>query len=332
MGLISPELRFFVRLCVGKEASITISMENASTEQAGKAQEGEDEVRALDLTGVERIVRGRMPGLEMVYDRFVRAARAQFSRQLGVNCSVELASLGQEKYGPWLQKYSPPLCAHRISIKPLKGSGVILFSPLLASQLVDLLMGGKGKFASPKREREYSDIERRLLAKFISALLEDFGSAWEPIARLQPSYQLMESSPQALSLAAPTDWVSTAKINVELLGRVSDLEIALPVFSLSPLREKLEAVGSGSTAEADSASQIKLKEHLARTEVSLSVVLAEGKITAREVLNLKVGDVVELGVSADEDATIKVEGKPKFRAKIGALRGSRAATVTKKIS
>ena len=306
-------------------------MDVPPSQQPSKEEEQAQEARALDLTNVERIVRGRMPGLEMVYDRFVRGVRGVFARELGVNCSVELGALEQEKYGPWLQKMTPPVCAHLITLSPLNGSSVVVFSPQLAGQVVDLLMGGSGAFASAKRERVYTDIERRLLEKFISALLIEYGFSWESLGKISPSYKSMETAPQALGVAAPTDWVSLAHLDVELAGKTSRLTVAVPMFSLSVFRDKLEAGNVSTSSQKDGASKAKLREHLKQTELNLSVVLAEGKMTAGEVLNLQVGDVIALDAGADEDAVVMVEGKPKYKAEIGTKSGNRAAIIKRKL-
>ncbi len=304
-------------------------MDSLSQERGARSEPSKQEARELDLTSVERIARGRLPGLEMIYDRFTRNVRAAFTRELEASCSLEFGGLKQEKYGVWLKSLSAPVCAHLFSMAPLGGTGLFMLSGVLAEQLVDILMGGKGMFVGKRREREYSDIERRLLAKFISKLVEEYGVAWEPFARLTPIYKSMESAPQAINVASPTDTVSAAVLEVEIAGKKSELTVVVPMFSLNPIREKLEAGNMASTASRDNSAASKLSAHLCATKVGVSVVLAEGKLKGRDVLNLKVGDVIPLEAAADADAVVKVEGRPKFHAKIGSKSGNRAAVISK---
>lgn len=315
-------------LMSGAQAVDSTCMERTDdSSRASRAGAESGQVRALDLTAVERIVRGRLPGLEAIYDRFVRGARSAFSRELSVKSGLELQSLRQEKYGAWLKQAPDPFCAQPFSLKPLSGSAALVFTPLLANQLVDVLMGGNGSFASAKRAREYSEIERRLLTKFAALLVELLADAWSPVLQVSAICGRLNTSPQTLNLGSPTDWISSAAISVELAGKCSDLFLLLPMYALGPVKDKLEAGGAGAAPAADSASRTKLTRQLLLTEADVSVMLGKGKITGRELLNLKVGDVIALETRADSDAVVRVEGKPKFSAALGTAAGNKAAII-----
>lgn len=283
--------------------------------------------RQYDLASQERIIRGRMPTMELVFDRFARTFRTDLSKFLGRTCFINVGGIEIVKFGMFMKKLPLPSSLHIYRMPPLHGYGLLVVSTPLVFGIVDSLFGGKGSGNVKIEGREYTAIENRLIGKIVMMALDLLKDAWSPIHPLDFVYVRSEFNPLAIAIVPPTDVVVIVTIEVELEQESTTLIFCTPYSTIEPIRQKLTTGFQSTRLELDSNLIRRMEVILRQTPVNMSVELGRGKIQARDAAALKVGDIVPLETSPGDPAILKVEGLAKYNGTVGSYRGSRALRV-----
>ena len=296
-------------------------------EQAAK----EGGVRGYDLASQERIIRGRMPTMELIHDRFCRSFRSAMSKFLGRTCFVSVGGIEIVKFGIFLKKLPLPSSLHIFRMPPLQGYALLVVSSPLVFGIVDTLFGGKGSGKVKIEGREFTAIETRLVGKVTMMALETMKEAWSPVHPVDFVYVRSEFNPLAIAIVPPTDVVIIVTIEVELENDSTTLTMCIPYSTIEPIRQKLTTGFQSTRLEVDNTAYQRMHANLFKTDVNLKVELARGKITARTAASIKPGDIIPLETNPTDEAVISVEGIPKFRGYVGSFRGSKAIRVSRAI-
>lgn len=288
-------------------------------------------VKKFDLANQERIIRGRMPTMELIHDRFARQFRTALAKFLGRTCFANVGGIEMLKFGLFMKKLPLPSSLHIFRMPPLHGYALMVVSAPLVFGIVDSLFGGSGQGRVKIEGREYTPIESRLIGKIVMMALEILKDAWAPIHPVDFVYVRSEFNPLAIAIVPPTDVVIIVTIEVELEQESTTLTLCTPYSTIEPLRQKLATGFQSTRLEVDSGIAKRMETNLRRTMASMSVQLASGSITAREVAELKVGDVIKLDTNPTDEAMLLIEGSPKFYGYVGNYRGNRALRITRPI-
>ena len=292
----------------------------------------EEGVRKYDLASQERIIRGRMPTMELIHDRFARSFRTGLSKFLGRTCFINVGGIEIVKFGLFMKKLPLPSSLHIYRMPPLQGYALLVVSTPLVFGMVDSLFGGKGSGKVKIEGREYTAIETRLIGKVVMMALETLKEAWSPIHPVDFVYVRSEFNPLAIAIVPPTDVVIIVTVEVELEQESTTLTLCTPYSTIEPIRQKLTTGFQSNRLEIDTHVIRRMEANIKKTDVNLAIELAKGKISTRTILDLDVGDVLQLETSPTEEALVRVEGRPKYRGFVGTYRGSRALKVTRSIS
>ena len=284
----------------------------------------EEGVRKYDLASQERIIRGRMPTMELIHDRFARSFRTQLSKFLGRTCFINVGGIEIVKFGLFMKKLPLPSSLHIYRMPPLQGYALMVVSTPLVFGMVDSLFGGKGVGKVKIEGREYTAIETRLIGKVVMMALEILKEAWSPIHPVDFVYVRSEFNPLAIAIVPPTDVVIIVTVEVELEQESTTLTLCTPYSTIEPIRQKLTTGFQSNRLEIDSHVIRRMESNIKKTNVDLTVQLAQGEITTRDALQLKVGDVVPLTTNPNEEAIIQVERTPKYKGYVGSYRANRA--------
>ena len=290
------------------------------------AQEGG--IRKYDLASQERIIRGRMPTMELIHDRFSRSFRTGLSKFLGRTCFINVGGIDIVKFGLFMKKLPLPSSLHIYRMPPLQGYALLVVSTPLVFGIIDSLFGGKGTGKVKIEGREYTPIETRLIGKVVMMALETLKEAWAPVHPVDFVYVRSEFNPLAIAIVPPTDVVILVTIEVELEQESTTMTLCTPYSTIEPIRQKLTAGFQSTRLEVDSNVIRRMESNVRKSEVDLRVELARGDIRAGDVMEMQTGDIIPLATSPTDQAIIKVEGMPKYSGYVGSSKGSRAVRVT----
>lgn len=300
--------------------------------EADTFQDNQEEgIRKYDLASQERIIRGRMPTMELIHDRFSRSFRTSLSKFLGRTCFINVGGIEIVKFGLFMKKLPLPSSLHIYRMPPLQGYALLVVSTPLVFGMVDSLFGGKGVGKVKIEGREYTPIETRLIGKVVMMALETLKDAWAPIHPVDFVYVRSEFNPLAIAIVPPTDVVIIVTVEVELEQESTTLTLCTPYSTIEPIRQKLTTGFQSNRLEVDSHVIRRMEANIKKTQVEMSVQLANGSITTEQALNLKVGDIMQLDTNPTEEAVIQVERTPKYKGFVGSYRANRAVKLTRAI-
>jgi len=289
------------------------------------------DVKKFDLANQERIIRGRMPTMELIHDRFARQFRTSLAKFLGRTCFANVGGIEMIKFGLFMKKLPLPSSLHIFRMPPLSGYALMVVSSPLVFGIVDSLFGGSGQGRVKIEGREYTPIENRLIGKVVMMALDVLKDAWAPIHPVDFVYVRSEFNPLAIAIVPPTDVVIIVTIEVELESESTTLTLCTPYSTIEPLRGKLATGFQSTRLEVDSGLMRRMEKNIKQTTAKLSVQLAQGTITTGDFLKLQEGDVVTLETNPSDEAMVMIEGAPKFYGYVGSYRGNRAVRITRAI-
>ncbi|MDR2935227.1 MAG: flagellar motor switch protein FliM [Candidatus Adiutrix sp.] len=286
-----------------------------------------DGVTAYDLTNQERIIRGRMPTLDIINDRFARLFRQTMSTSLRKVVDVSTVAVDMIKFGEFMRNLPVPTSLHVFKADPLRGHALLVIQAQLVFNLIDSFFGGSGRGYIKLEGRDFTPIESRMITKVVKMALEDLEKAWNPVHPLELTYIRSETNPQFASVVAPTEVVIVVKFEFELEGTVGVISLCLPYSTIEPIRSKLYAGFQSDQLEVDTAWSNRFIERVREAEVNMKVELGQTTVTGEDLLNLAIGDVLMLRHDVREPLVIQVEGVPKFKVYAGTSRGQKAIRV-----
>jgi flagellar motor switch protein FliM len=284
-----------------------------------------------DLTSQERIIRGRMPTLDIINQRFSRLFRNALSSALRKVLDISAVSTDTVKFGEFIKSLPVPASLHIFKIEPLRGFALLVVESKLVFALVDTFFGGVGEAKMKIEGRDFTTIEQRMIRKVVHMVLEDMESAWKPVHQVKMSFVRSEVNPQFAAIVPPTDVVVAIMFEVELDQVNGTMTVCLPYSTIEPIIAKLRAGFQSDQLEIDQAWIRRLRDRLTSAFVQINVEMGIASMTTREYMGLRVGDVVQLENDADSEMIIRVEGIPKFKGVPGVVKGNRAVRIKRVI-
>jgi flagellar motor switch protein FliM len=267
-------------------------------------------VRDYDLSSQERIVRGRMPTMEVVNERFARNIRIGLFNFIRKSPEVSIGGIKVQKFSAFLREIVVPTNFNIMSVKPLRGSGLIVCDPSLVFAVIDALYGGIGKFHTRIEGRDFSPTELRVITRLVETIVSEYRKAWTGIYPVELEYQRSEMQPQFANIATPSEIVVATQFTLELGDVTGSIHFCIPYSTLEPIRDVLYSTIQGDSAEPDRRWVNLLKQQIQSAEVDLVAELAHTGATVEQLLSFKPGDFIELDLEPMIQA--KVDGVPVF--------------------
>jgi flagellar motor switch protein FliM len=287
-------------------------------------------VRTLDLASQERIVRGRMPAMETVNERFARNIRIGLANLIRKSPEVAIGAVKVQKYNAFLREIVVPTNFNIVAVKPLRGSGLIVCDPNLVFAVIDALFGGAGKFHTRIEGRDFSPTEQRVILRLVQTICAEYKKAWDGIYPIELEFQRSEMQPQFASVAAPSEIVVATSFTLELGEASGAIHFCVPYSTFEPIRDVLYSTVQGETTDPDQRWMDLLKTQIQSAEVDLVAELASTQATVEQVLSFKPGDFIELDLNPAIQA--KVDGVPILDCHYGTANNRYAIKIDRLIS
>ena len=301
-----------------------ITGESQKIEQDDEPKEG---IRDYNLASQERIVRGRMPTLEIVNERFARNIRVGLFNLIRKSPEVSVGGVKVQKYSAFLREIVVPTNFNIMAIRPLRGSGLVVCDPTLVFAVIDALFGGAGKYHTRIEGRDFSATEQRIIQRLIEVISEEYKKAWRGIYPLELDYQRSEMQPQFATIATPSEIVVCCSFTLEIGDTSGTVHICIPYSTLEPIRDILFSSIQGDSAEPDRRWVTLLTQQIQSAEVELVAEMAHAPATVEQLLALKPGDFIELDLEKLIEA--KVDGVPIIECYYGTSNGKYALRIDK---
>jgi flagellar motor switch protein FliM len=292
-----------------------------------EVDEYDGSARNYDLTSQDRIVRGRMPTLEMVNERFARYTRISLFNLLRRTADVAVGGIQIQKFGEYVHTLYVPTSLNMVKLRPLRGTGLVILDAKLVFKLVDNFFGGDGRHAKIEG-REFTPTELRVVEMVLREAFVDLKEAWKAILPIEFEFINAEVNPSMANIVSPSEVVVVSTFHIELDGGGGDMHITLPYSMIEPIRETLDAGLQTDADDVDDRWVKSLREDIMGATVNIGCKVVEKDISLRDVVMLKKGDVIP--VDMPEKLVLKANGVPVFNAKLGTSKGNLALQVINK--
>jgi flagellar motor switch protein FliM len=299
------------------------------SQKLAKEDEPTDGVRNYNLSSQERIVRGRMPTMEIVNERFARNLRVGLFNFIRRSPEISVGAVSVQKYSAFLRELVVPTNFNIMAVRPLRGNGLIVCEPTLLFGVIDSLFGGTGKFHTRIEGRDFSPTEQRVINRLVDVAAEEYAKAWKGVYPLELVYQRSEMQPQFATIATPSEIVVSTSFTLEIGDLTGSLHICIPYSTLEPIRDVLYSSVQGDAIEVDRRWVRVLGQELQAAEVSLVAELATADATVEQLLAMKVGDFIELDRQHIIEA--RVDGVPLFECQYGTHKGKYALKIERSL-
>jgi flagellar motor switch protein FliM len=275
--------------------------------------------RDYNLASQERIVRGRMPTMEIINERFARNIRIGLFDLIRKSPDVSINAIKVQKYSCFLREIVVPTNFNIMSVRPLRGSGLIVCEPTLVFAVIDAPFGGSGKYHTRIEGRDFSPTEQRIIQRLVEVIATEHKKAWQGIYPLGLEYQRSEMLAQFANIASPSEIVVVTSFTLEVGDNTGAIHFCIPYSTLEPIRDVLYSATQGDSNEPDRRWVDLLKQQIQPAEIELVAELARAPATVEQLLSLKPGDFIELDLK--QVIQVRVSGVPLFDCRYGTSNG-----------
>jgi len=299
------------------------------SQKLAKEEAPEGGIRNYNLSSQERIVRGRMPTMEIVNERFSRNLRLGLFNFIRRSPEISVGGVQVQKYSAFLRELVVPTNFNIMAVRPLRGNGLVVCEPTLLFGVIDSLFGGTGKFHTRIEGRDFSPTEQRVINRLVDVVAEEYKKAWRGVYPIELAYQRSEMQPQFATIATPSEIVVSTSFTLEIGDITGSLHICIPYATLEPIRDVLYSSVQGDAIEVDRRWVKLLSNEIQAAEVTMVAELAQTEATVEQLLAMQVGDFIELDRSPT--ITTHVDGVPIFECQYGTHKGKYALRVERSL-
>ncbi len=297
---------------------------SGAVDTAPKAVEDPSVVKQYDFSTQTRIVRGRMPTLEMINERLARALRLSIFGMLRRSPEISVLGVTTPKYAEYIPTLSVPTSLNLIRFHPLSGTGLMIFEAKLIFALIDTYFGGSGRHAKIEG-RDFTPTENQIIQMLLDQVVAGIEEAWSPVLAARVEFINREMNPHFANLVSPTEIVVVSRLRIDLDGKGGEVHITLPYAMLEPLKDTLRAGMQSDRADREERWSQLLRNELEDSEVDLVTRLGSISMTVSSLIDMRPGDIIPCDF--DGRATVLSDGIPLFWGELGQQRGNQVVRV-----
>lgn len=300
------------------------------TDEPEEGGDADNSIRSYNLGTQERIVRGRMPTLELVNERFARYLRIGLFNYMHRNAEISVGPIRVQKYSEFIRNLVVPTNLNLVAAKPLRGTSLFVFDPNLVFLVVDNMFGGDGRFHTRVEGRDFTATEQRIIQGLLGVVFNEYSKSWKPVFDITFEYIRSEMNSQFANIATPSEIVVSTSFTLEFGGATADMHICFPYSMLEPIRDLLYSTMQSDQLSTDKRWIGTLRKQLQGAEVEIVAQLGSGEVSLREILTLKPGDVIPINIPNRIEAV--VDNVPLMECTYGQQNGQYALRVEKFIA
>jgi flagellar motor switch protein FliM len=309
----------------------TMSADGAALGSSSDPRAGGDrQVSRYDFCRSDRISKDQIRSLHALHSYFARNLSSSLSAYIRAIIDVNLVSVDQISYAEFLKLLSDPTLFCAIEMKPLHGNIAMEMSPALVFPMIDMLLGGPGN--APSENRTLTEIEMNIVEGIIKITLRDLQEAWRPVMKLEPALSGTETKPQMLHIVAPGEAVVAVIFEVQLGENTGMLNFCIPSMTLKMNRTKFDQQPHPRRVDSGVDDAQMIRDLLQGSRLKLGGAVHENSLLVEDLLNLTVGDIIQLGCRPTDPVTLSVGGIPKFLGRITVKQGKKAFEIANKFN
>ncbi|HEY3304580.1 MAG TPA: flagellar motor switch protein FliM [Candidatus Binatia bacterium] len=298
--------------------------------ESAKASGGLADLKPYNFTRTEISARGRLPGLEIIFNKFTRRVHNIFASELGKSVDAGFEDMDVVLYENLIKRFPLPSSIHVVRLEPLRGLGLFVIEARLAYAMVDVFFGGTGQRVAKVEGRDFTPIETNFLGKFVGKMLRGMEEAWQPVVHLTGHYMRSEMNPYLLGASGMGDVMVVANYRIDMAQVTGSIFFCFPLSSIEELREQLKSPHVADEGEGGMVGRLQLP--LAVAEVDVQAVVGVIDMKLKDILRMCPGDMIQLNRQGLEQIELWVEGRPKFLGSGAQKEGNKVFMVSERIA
>ncbi|MES0868765.1 flagellar motor switch protein FliM [Pseudovibrio sp. SCP19] len=275
--------------------------------------------RLLDAAGLGV---DRLPMLHVVFDRMARQYIDTLRQMAATAPYLAVQSVSNERIGDALEQYEDRAVVAVLHAQEWDARILLGFDRTFIFSMVEVLLGGDGEEEPFLEDRTLTNVEQRLAYRMFEEAATALETAFEAIADTSLKVERLENRMEFAQTGRKSNPCVLAKMTAEIIGREGEIFIIIPQSVLNPLRENLTQVLSGEVAGRDTRWTKQFQQEVQRTEVKLTAILEEQRMTLEEVAQFEVGLVLELNATPKTAVQLECNSQPLFNCRLGQVAGS----------
>jgi len=289
-----------------------------------------DGVRPYDIASQERIVRGRMPTMETINERFARLLRLGLFNFVRRSAEISVGAVRLQKYGDFVRNLVVPTNLNLVQVRPLRGTALFIFEPSLVFLVIDNLFGGNGQFHTRVEGRDFTQTEQRIIQRLLGVVFSELEKAWAPVHQVKFEYMRSEMNTQFANIATPNEVVVVTTFTIEFGSEGGEFHVCLPYSMIEPIRELLYSSLQGEQMEVDKRWVRRLSQQVQSADIEIVINLGQAELSIQQLLAMQIGDVI--GLEIPQPLLAEVDGVPVMECKCGILNGQYALKVERMLT
>ncbi len=269
---------------------------SGETDEPSVAEDTEGGIRLYNLGTQERIVRGRMPTLELINERFARYLRIGLFNYMHRTTEISVGPIRVQKYSEFIRNLVVPTNLNLVAAKPLRGTSLFILDPNLVFLVVDNMFGGDGRFHTRVEGRDFTPTEQRIILGLLNVVFREYSRSWKPVYDLSFEYIRSEMNSQFANIATPSEIVISTTFSLEFGGTAADMHICFPYSMVEPIRDLLYSSMQSDQLSTDQRWIIMLRKQLKDAEVEIAAQLATTTVSLDQILKMKTGDIIPINI------------------------------------
>lgn len=294
--------------------------------------ESSSQAKAYDFSRPSNLIHLALPTLGIINERFVGLLRTSLPISSKSVVDINLASTESVKFNEFCRSLPMPSSLNIFKMEPLRGFSMIVIEGPLVFSFVDSSFGGKGVSHVKLEGRGFTNIETKIVEKIVKIILQDLQQAWGDVHPIKTIFTRSEMDPQFAGIVTPDDIVIVCKFQVELENGSGAISICIPYSSLEPIKNKLKSRYRGEQIEIDRSWQKYIREKILSTHVEVSCCMGRTQINGRDLLHMKVDDIILLDQRVGDSIVVNVEGLAKFKGLPGSSNKKKAVKISESIN
>lgn len=294
-----------------------------------QSEQKQPKIKIYDFKRPDKFSKDQIRTLYMLHENFARLLNTYLSAHLRALVHVNVVSVDQLTYEEFIRSLANPSVIGVFEMPPLKGNVILEINTNIAFSIIDRMFGGVG--SSTVKPRALTDIEEAIIRRVMNKSLESFQEAWKQVISIEPRLEAIESNPQFTQIVPPSDMVVIVTLQTKIGQAEGLINICIPYLVLEPIMSKLTTTYwvASSVAKQSSQEHISLlQKKLEQALIPINIQLGQVMVTVQELLDLAVGDVLQLETKAADDLGVLIGEHEKFKCKPGVVGHKLAIQIT----
>ncbi len=310
----------------------SVSADEGEVEETTEAAGEGVAANVYDFKHPNRVSKDQLRTLQTIHETFAKTFNAYMAVRLRTIVDINLISVDQLQYSEFILSISDPSCIYIFRVEELNGVAILEVSPQLVLFIVDRLFGGKG--GSVEEARIITNIEQTVMKKIIEKALENLSTSWQQVAPLTFILEGFENNPDVVQIAPPGETVITISLEIKIQDTSSLMNICFPYLILEDIMSKLNVQHFISMTKKEISDE---EEELIHSRLKVSALpiisyLGKSKLTIRDLLSLRNGDVLKLDKRVNDLLEIAIGGSRKYLGRPGVVGKNKAVKITRQFN